>query len=124
MNSARGASLTRRHVKANSEIISVAIYSQGLTYEGHGATLFAAIDLTEQKKAEQEIRETREFFNTIIDHIPVAVIVKNAKDLAYALVNRVGEEYLGLPREKIVGKTAMSFPRRSPTPSLPAIGSC
>jgi diguanylate cyclase (GGDEF)-like protein/PAS domain S-box-containing protein len=46
---------TWRHAKANGELIDVAIYSRPFTYEGRSAVLVAAIDITEQKRADARI---------------------------------------------------------------------
>jgi len=62
-------------------------------------------DVTERKRAEDELRETREFLNTIIDNVPVAVTVKDAATFRYLLVNQAAENFMGMPREQIVGKS-------------------
>jgi len=106
---AKDGGVQRRHRRADGSVMEVAVYFQGLAYEEREATLFAVIDLTERKRAEREIRETREFLNTIIDHIPTSVIVKDARDLRYVLVNRAAEEFLGVPRANVVGKYVHEF---------------
>ncbi|HEX2653912.1 MAG TPA: EAL domain-containing protein [Xanthobacteraceae bacterium] len=44
-----------RHIKADGTPIDVAIYATTLTHEGRLATLTAAVDVTERKRAEQRI---------------------------------------------------------------------
>jgi diguanylate cyclase (GGDEF)-like protein/PAS domain S-box-containing protein len=101
-----------RHIKADGGLIDVAIYGRSLTYRGRPASLVAAVDITERKRAEDEVRSTREFLGAVIENVPVSITVKNVDDLRYVLVNRAAEEYLGLSREDIVGKTAHDiFPR-------------
>ncbi len=63
-------------------------------------------DHTERKHAEDELRRTREFLNTIIENVPATIVVKDANELRYILINRAGEEYYGIPRDKMIGKTA------------------
>ena len=94
-----------RHVKADGTLIDVAIFAQNLTYEGRSAVLAAAVDITERNLAEAKLRETQEFLDTIIEHVPTPIFVKNADDLRYVMINRSGEQFLGLPRNKVVGKT-------------------
>jgi diguanylate cyclase (GGDEF)-like protein/PAS domain S-box-containing protein len=101
--------IQRRHVKASGGVMDVSVYFQRLRYEERDATILAVIDRTEQKRAEREIRETREFLNTVIDHIPTSIIVKDAHDLRYVLVNRAAEDFLGVPRDKVVGKYVHEF---------------
>src|SRR5205085_11767858 len=50
--------------------------------------------------------ETRTFLNTIVDHVPVTLVVKNAQDRRYVLINRAGENFFGLSRKEMVGKTS------------------
>jgi diguanylate cyclase (GGDEF)-like protein/PAS domain S-box-containing protein len=95
-----------RHIKADGGLIDVAIYGRSLTYRGRSASLVAAVDITARKRAEDEVRSTREFLSAVIENVPVSITVKSVFDLRYVLVNRAAEEYLGLSREEIVGKTA------------------
>ncbi|WP_246666767.1 putative bifunctional diguanylate cyclase/phosphodiesterase [Bradyrhizobium guangdongense] len=56
-------------------------------------------------RAEQDLLRTREFLDKIIENIPIAVFAKDARDSRYILLNRAGEEYYGLPREQMLGRT-------------------
>ena len=94
-----------RHVKADGTLIDVAIFAQNLTYEGRSAVLAAAVDITERNLAEAKLRETQEFLDTIIENVPTPIFVKNADVLRYVMINRSGEQFLGLPRNKVIGKT-------------------
>ncbi|WP_245323970.1 putative bifunctional diguanylate cyclase/phosphodiesterase [Bradyrhizobium stylosanthis] len=57
------------------------------------------------KRAEQDLLRAREFLDSIIENIPIAVFAKDARDSRYILLNRAGEEYYGMPREEMLGKT-------------------
>jgi diguanylate cyclase (GGDEF)-like protein/PAS domain S-box-containing protein len=63
-------------------------------------------NVTEQRNAERERDRTRAFLDTIVDHVPATLIVKSVHDRRYVLVNRAGENFFGLPREEIIGKTS------------------
>jgi len=64
------------------------------------------------KRAEQDLLRAREFLDSIIENIPIAVFAKDARDSRYVLLNRAGEEYYGMPREEMLGKTPEQiFPR-------------
>ena len=95
---------TSQHITANGDLLDVAIYGRSLVYGGRPASLVAIIDITARKRAEDEARSTREFLSTVIENVPVSIVVKDAADLRYVLVNRAAEEYLGLPREEIVAR--------------------
>jgi PAS domain S-box-containing protein len=62
-------------------------------------------DVTERKRVESELRDTRNFLSAVVDNLPVAVFVKDAKELRFVTFNRAGEELIGVKREDILGKT-------------------
>jgi diguanylate cyclase (GGDEF)-like protein/PAS domain S-box-containing protein len=66
-------------------------------------------DITEQYRAEQELNQTKQFLDSIIDNIPVAVVVKDAATRKFVLVNRAFQTMRGLPRDVLVGKTVFDF---------------
>jgi diguanylate cyclase (GGDEF)-like protein/PAS domain S-box-containing protein len=103
-----------RHIKADGGLIDMAIYGRSLNYKGRPASLVAAVDITARKRAEDEARSTREFLSIVIEHVPVSIVVKDAVDFRYVLVNRAAEDFMGLTREQIVGKTGVDiFPSSS-----------
>jgi two-component system cell cycle sensor histidine kinase/response regulator CckA len=75
--------------------------------EGAVAILFE--NLTAQKRAEAETVSLNRFLDSIIEHIPTMVFLKDAKDLRFERFNRAGEELLGRPRSAMIGKTDYDF---------------
>ncbi|MBI3435628.1 MAG: EAL domain-containing protein [Proteobacteria bacterium] len=68
-------------------------------------------DTTVLRRAQRHLEETRNFLMTVVEHVPVPIIVKNAHDLRYVLINRAAEDYFGMPRDGIIGKSAQEvFP--------------
>ena len=63
-------------------------------------------DITERHRAQKELEKTRNFLHTVIENVPVPIIVKNAGDRRYVLINRPVEENFGLSRDQMIGKTA------------------
>ncbi len=98
-----------RHCKADGSIIEVAIYSHPLTYEDQAAVMVAVIDITERNRAEARVRETQAFLDTVIENVPVSILVKSAEDMRYVLVNRAAEEFLGVSRDLILGRAAQEL---------------
>ena len=98
---------SRRHVNADGTAIDVVIFSAKLTYQGRPAWLGAAIDITERNRAEARVRDTQEFLDTIVENVPVSIIVKDADDFRYVLVNRSTEQLLGIGRDALLGKTVV-----------------
>jgi PAS domain S-box-containing protein len=96
----------RRHRKADGTLFEVAIYSRQLLYEGRAARLASIIDITERRRAERERDRSREFLNRIIDNIPITIMVKQAADRKYLLLNQSGEKCWRVTRGEVIGKTA------------------
>jgi diguanylate cyclase (GGDEF)-like protein/PAS domain S-box-containing protein len=94
-----------RHVKADGSLIDIVAYSKPIEYEGEPALMVAVIDVTDRRRAENELRRTREFLDTVIENIPVMLFAKEAGEHRYVLMNRAGEELLGIPRDEMIGKT-------------------
>jgi len=59
-----------RHLKADGTLIDVSIYPRKPRYEGRDAVLIAAIDINQRKRTENELRDTREFLDMVIENAP------------------------------------------------------
>jgi diguanylate cyclase (GGDEF)-like protein/PAS domain S-box-containing protein len=66
-------------------------------------------DITERKRAERELEHTRSFLDTIVENVPSPIIVKDAETLRYLLLNRAAERFLGIDRDKMLGKRAIEI---------------
>ncbi len=62
------------------------------------------IDISEQLKVKDELKRSQLLLSSIIEHIPVMVFLKNAKDLRFELFNKAGENLLGYERKDLIGK--------------------
>ena len=60
--------------------------------------------IKEREAATEEIYSTRTFLHAIIEHMPALVVVKDARDHRYVLINRMAQMVLGVNRERILGK--------------------
>ena len=96
---------TWRHIKADGSLIDIVAYSKRIDYDGSPALMVAVFDVTKRKRAEDDLRRTREFLDTVIENIPVMLFAKEAREHRYVLMNRAGEELLGIPRDELIGKT-------------------
>jgi diguanylate cyclase (GGDEF)-like protein/PAS domain S-box-containing protein len=63
-------------------------------------------DITEQRRAEQDRDRNREFLDLIIENVPITIFAKKVSDRRYVLANRACEEFWGIPRHEILGRTA------------------
>jgi diguanylate cyclase (GGDEF)-like protein/PAS domain S-box-containing protein len=71
------------------------------------------INITNRRRSEDELRQTKLFLDTVIENVPIPIAVKHvpnlatdARDCRFTLLNLAGEELLGVPREQVIGKTA------------------
>ena len=100
-----------RHIKADGSVIQILPYVRPLVLRGRPAALVAAIDVTERQLAEAELRRTRSFLDTVVENIPAMLYVQDAVDNRVLLLNRAGEELLGVPRADLIGRpTHALFP--------------
>jgi diguanylate cyclase (GGDEF)-like protein/PAS domain S-box-containing protein len=72
-----------------------------------GGYNFAGIirDASARKMLEREREQAKAFLDTVVDHLPAMLFVKDADTRQYLLVNRAGEELTGCSRHDIIGKT-------------------
>ena len=107
-----------QHLTADGRVLDVSTYSQALEYEGRNARLVAVHDVTEQKRATEELAKTRMFLDAVIENVPLPIIVKDvprgAKTVdgcTLALVNKAAEKLYGIVSSECIGKTlAEVFP--------------
>ncbi|GET37080.1 hybrid sensor histidine kinase/response regulator [Microseira wollei] len=66
-------------------------------------------DITARKIAEEQMRSTQIFLNSIVENIPHAIFVKDAKKLKYVSINKAGAEMIGFDKEEIIGQSDYDF---------------
>ncbi len=66
-------------------------------------------DITEQQSAARELDKTKRFLNSIVENIPISVVVKDAKTFKYILVNRAFEAMHDMPRSELLDRTVFDI---------------
>ena len=66
-------------------------------------------DVTERRNSEEVLKQETAFYDIVINNIPAMVFVKDAANLRFALINRAGEELLGIDRSEYIGKSDYDF---------------
>ncbi len=61
------------------------------------------------EQSNQLLGETKQFLNSIIENIPVSVVVKDALTRRYILVNRAFENMVEMPQHDILGRTVFDI---------------
>jgi diguanylate cyclase (GGDEF)-like protein/PAS domain S-box-containing protein len=62
-------------------------------------------DITERRRAEKERDRNQAFLDLVVENVPAAIFVKDARDLSFVLVNRAGEDSFGVSADRMIGKT-------------------
>ena len=65
-----------------------------------------AFDITARKNSETLQRDSEERLRTIADNLPVLIAYMD-KDMRYQFVNAMYEEWFGIPREQMIGRTLL-----------------
>lgn len=68
---------------------------------------YAAIirDVSARKQQERDSAQTRRFLDTIVNNLPAMLFVKDSRTRRYQLLNRAGEDLIGVSQAEVVGRT-------------------
>jgi PAS domain S-box-containing protein len=66
-------------------------------------------DITAMKEVESRLTLTNNFLDAVVENIPSMIFVKEAKTLRFARINKAEEDFLGVARSVLVGKTDYDF---------------
>lgn len=72
------------------------------------------VDITDRKQLEEQLRQSQQFLNSVIDNIPLSIYIKDvANDFRFVLWNRASEQMSGVPRQQAIGWNVydMEIPR-------------
>jgi diguanylate cyclase (GGDEF)-like protein/PAS domain S-box-containing protein len=114
-SAAVSAAVALINVPASTLLYNLTVDGAGLScalYLAVGAAAglaFSVVHLHQIKEREAtaaEISSMRTFLHTIIEHLPALVVVKEARNHRYVLINRAAEMVLGVRREQVLGKRA------------------
>jgi diguanylate cyclase (GGDEF)-like protein/PAS domain S-box-containing protein len=88
---------------------TVSIINQPMADGGFVAT---HQDITAQQRAERELRSTKNFLDTIIENLPMPLVVKDPLTQKFTFVNQAYVEFIGRSRADIIGQTVYDvYPR-------------
>jgi protein-histidine pros-kinase len=65
--------------------------------------------VTEDANGERVILDSQRFLDSVLEHIPDMVFVKEAEELRFVRINQAGERLFGHPRAEIIGRTDHDF---------------
>jgi len=89
------------------------VHERGRThYDTDGAPLRSigtVQDVTGQQLAHRALKESERELDAIIENLPLMIFLKDAESLRFVRFNRAGEELLGIPRERLIGRRDHDF---------------
>ncbi len=97
-----------RHRRLDGQDVPVETTAAPIEWQGKPAVQVIVRDITERKRADAKLRETTRRFQTIVDHAPLAIYVKN-RDGRFVFGNRQLERFTGHPLERLLGMTDYDF---------------
>ncbi len=66
-------------------------------------------DITDRRRAEEELRRSEAFVSSVLDNLPNMVFVKDAEELRFVRLNKAGEALLGYSHDELLGKSGYDF---------------
>jgi PAS domain S-box-containing protein/putative nucleotidyltransferase with HDIG domain len=66
-------------------------------------------DITQRRRAEEDLKRTNIFLDSIIENIPNMIFLKDARNLRFIRLNRAGGDLLGYSRDDLLGKSDYDF---------------
>ncbi len=106
-----------RIITKNGEIRWMEVSATLIEYEGEPAIQVACLDITERKKAEEALKESREYLNQIINCIGDFIFVMDRQH-RLILLNDAMCDFMGKRREEMLGRTGPEINPATAGPSL------
>ncbi len=99
------------HRRKDGSIMAVELSSTVVRYRGQPAILTIARDITRHKVNLDSLKQQADFFQRLIDTIPSPIFYKDNQGY-YLGCNRAFEEFIGIKRESIIGRTVFqNYPK-------------
>jgi len=97
-----------RHRIASGKLVPVEVTANYLIHRGEELSFGYFYDITERKRAEQELRKSEGHLRTLVQTLPDLVWLKDT-DGAYLSCNPMFERFFGAKEADIIGKTDYDF---------------
>jgi len=98
-----------RGIHKNGNIIWLEIYSKVITFQKKPAFLVSYIDISEKKKAKEELRESEEKYRFLFEKSPSSILLINMSG-KIENCNPALEKLIGYDRTKLIGKRSGRLP--------------
>ncbi len=112
------ALLVQKSMQAGETRTKIVDFPDGRTFciinrpSGDGGWVATHEDITERRRAENELVRTRNMLGAVVENIPEMLVVKDARSGHYVFINRASEAFFGLPKEDVIGRNTQEiYPR-------------
>jgi two-component system sensor histidine kinase/response regulator len=96
--------------KKNGELYWLAMNWTPVKRDGELMYLLVnSVDITEQKKTEEALKESEEKFSKAFRSSPNSIVISRIKDGKFVEVNDTYAKYIGYTREELIGHTALEL---------------
>lgn len=97
-----------RALRKDGTIVEVEVRGTRMDYEGRPAVIGSLLDITERKRAEDELRRSESRFRTLFEAAADAIVLLTPKaDILD--INPAGEALIGARREHLLGRNVTEF---------------
>ncbi|WOH80841.1 EAL domain-containing protein [Bradyrhizobium sp. BEA-2-5] len=72
----------------------------------NGGSVATHLDVSEQRRLSRQLASTKQFLESVLDHVPACVAAKSIEDGCYIFANSAFERFSRFSRDHIVGKRA------------------
>lgn len=72
----------------------------------NGGSVATHLDVSEQRRLSRQLASTKQFLESVLDHVPACVAAKSIEDGCYIFANSAYERFWGLSRDFAVGRNA------------------
>lgn len=98
-----GMEMDLRH--PSGEILTVLTYMLPVSWQGQAAWQSQLVDITERKRAEEDLRNSRRLLERVVDAIPMGIFVKDTQS-NYLLVNQWMASFMGRTKQQLLQHTS------------------
>ena len=97
-----------RDVRKDGSVVSVEVYSSGISIGGKDAVLATIHDITKRKEAEEILRENEERYRSLVESTKDSIYLVD-RNYRYQFMNQKHLSRLGLAKDKVLGRKYAEF---------------
>ncbi len=98
-----------QHRLADNQIRWVEVYSSSFTFQDKSMLFSIIHDITERKRAEEEVRNNEEKFSSVFRSNPNSLVLSNLEDGVIFDVNETFLQLSGLSKDEVIGKSTLDL---------------